>query len=97
MNFRLSDSEERLRAEVCAFLSEELGTSHASDPRPMPPGYMPARGFELKLGEGGGRRGTETTLPARAGPRRDHVLPRLHGARVRIRPGVAPDAGRRRR
>ena len=53
MNFRLSDSEERLRAEVCAFLAAELGTSHTSDPKPMPPGYMPARGFELKLGERG--------------------------------------------
>ena len=49
MNFRLSDSEERLRAEVCEFLAAELGTSHRSDPRPMPPGYMPARDFEQKL------------------------------------------------
>ena len=53
MNFRLSEPEERLRAEVCEFLAAELGTSHASDPQPMPPGYMPARGFELKLGERG--------------------------------------------
>ena len=53
MNFRLSEPEERLRAEVCEFLAAELGTTHASDPRPMPPGYMPARGFELKLGERG--------------------------------------------
>ena len=53
MNFRLSDSEERLRAEVCEFLAAELGTSHSSDPQPMPPGYMPAREFELKLGAKG--------------------------------------------
>jgi alkylation response protein AidB-like acyl-CoA dehydrogenase len=53
MNFRLSESEERLRAEVCQFLTEELGTTHTSEPRPMPPGYMPARDFERKLGERG--------------------------------------------
>src|SRR3989304_4803136 len=53
MNFRLSDSEERLRTEVCEFLAAELGTTHASDPQPMPPGYMPARDFELKLGAKG--------------------------------------------
>src|SRR3990170_5691301 len=53
MNFRLSASEERLRAEVCEFLTAELGTTHASDPQPMPPGYMPARDFELKLGAKG--------------------------------------------
>jgi len=53
VNFRLSDSEERLRAEVCAFLAAELGTTHASDPEPMRPGYMPARDFELKLGAKG--------------------------------------------
>src|SRR3970282_2186753 len=53
MNFRLSDSEERLRAEGCEFLAAELGTSHSSDPQPMPPGYMPARDFELKLGAKG--------------------------------------------
>ncbi len=53
MNFRLSDSEERLRAEVCEFLTAELRTTHASDPQPMPPGYMPARDFELKLGAKG--------------------------------------------
>jgi alkylation response protein AidB-like acyl-CoA dehydrogenase len=53
MNFRLSESEERLRAEVCRFLTEELGTTHTSEPRPMPPGYMPAREFERKLGERG--------------------------------------------
>jgi alkylation response protein AidB-like acyl-CoA dehydrogenase len=53
MNFRLSEPEERLRAEVCRFLTEELGTTHTSEPRPMPPGYMPARDFERKLGERG--------------------------------------------
>jgi len=53
MNFRLSESEERLRAEVCRFLTEELGTTHTSEPRPMPPGYMPAHDFERKLGERG--------------------------------------------
>lgn len=53
MNFRFSESEERLRAEVCEFLTEELKTTHTSDPRPMPPGYMPARDFELKLGARG--------------------------------------------
>lgn len=53
MNFRLSEPQERLRAEVCGFLSQELGTNHTSEPRPMPPGYLPARDFELKLGERG--------------------------------------------
>lgn len=53
MDFRLSPEEERLRAEVCSFLSEDLGTSHDSDPAPMEPGYMPARDFELKLGKRG--------------------------------------------
>ena len=53
MNFRLSEPQERLRAEVCRFLAEELGTTHTSEPRPMPPGYMPARDFELKLGKRG--------------------------------------------
>ncbi len=53
MDFRLSESQERLRQEVCDFLSQELGTTHASDPAPMPPGYMPARDFERKLGERG--------------------------------------------
>ena len=53
MNFRLSESEERLRAEVCRFLTEELGTTHTSEPRPMPSGYLPARDFERKLGERG--------------------------------------------
>ncbi|TET96381.1 MAG: acyl-CoA dehydrogenase [Dehalococcoidia bacterium] len=53
MNFRLTESQERLRAEACRFLTEELGTTHTSEPRPMPPGYMPARDFERKLGERG--------------------------------------------
>jgi 3-oxocholest-4-en-26-oyl-CoA dehydrogenase alpha subunit len=53
MDFRLRPHEERLRAEVCEFLSAELGTRHDSDPAPMPPGYMPAREFELKLGSKG--------------------------------------------
>ncbi len=53
MNFRLSEPQERLRSEVCEFLSQELGTNHTSEPRPMPPGYLPARDFELKLGERG--------------------------------------------
>ncbi len=53
MNFCLTESQERLRAEVCRFLTEELGTTHTSEPRPMPPGYMPARDFERKLGERG--------------------------------------------
>ena len=53
MNFRLSETQGRLRTEVCDFLSQELGTSHTSEPRPMPPGYLPARDFELKLGERG--------------------------------------------
>jgi alkylation response protein AidB-like acyl-CoA dehydrogenase len=53
MDFRLSPHEEELRAEVCAWLTAELGTTHDSDPEPMPPGYMPAREFELKMGETG--------------------------------------------
>ena len=53
MDFRLQPHEELLREEVCDFLSAELGTSHKSDPAPMPPGYMPARDFELKLGAKG--------------------------------------------
>ena len=53
MDFRPSADEERLRTEVCEFLREELGTTHESDPAPMPPGYMPAREFELKLGARG--------------------------------------------
>ena len=53
MDFRLPPHEERLRQEVCDFLSAELGTTHNSDPAPMPPGYMPDRGFELKMGATG--------------------------------------------
>ncbi|MCH8815219.1 MAG: acyl-CoA dehydrogenase family protein [Chloroflexi bacterium] len=53
MDFRPSAEEEGLRADVCEFLREELGTTHESDPAPMPPGYMPAREFELKLGARG--------------------------------------------
>ena len=53
MDFRLSATEEELRGEVCEFLTRELGTTHNSDPAPMPPGYMPARDFELKLGAKG--------------------------------------------
>jgi alkylation response protein AidB-like acyl-CoA dehydrogenase len=53
MYFRLSESEESLRAEVCRFLAEELGTTHTSEPRPMPSGYLPARDFERKLGKRG--------------------------------------------
>ena len=53
MDFRLSDKQEALRAEVCAWLTRDLGTSHESDPTPMVPGYMPDRAFELKLGAKG--------------------------------------------
>src|SRR3989304_5748031 len=53
MDFPLHEHEERLRREVCDFLSAELGTDHESDPAPMPPGYMPAHDFELKLGAKG--------------------------------------------
>ncbi len=53
MNFRLSPHEEALRSEVCAWLTKELGTTHDSDPVPMPPGYMPDRAFELKMGATG--------------------------------------------
>jgi alkylation response protein AidB-like acyl-CoA dehydrogenase len=53
MNFRLEPHEERLRTEVCEFLTADLHTAHDSDPAPMPPGYMPAREFELKLGAKG--------------------------------------------
>jgi alkylation response protein AidB-like acyl-CoA dehydrogenase len=53
MDFRLPPHEEALRAEVCAWLSAELGTTHESEPEPMPPGYMPDRAFELKLGAQG--------------------------------------------
>ncbi len=53
MNFRRNPEEEELRREVCAFLTQELGTTHDSDPEPMAPGYMPAREFELKMGAKG--------------------------------------------
>src|SRR3972149_5615661 len=53
MNFRLSDSEERVRAEGVESRPAGLGPTHSSDPQPMPPGYMPARNFELKLGAKG--------------------------------------------
>ncbi|MEK7247461.1 MAG: acyl-CoA dehydrogenase family protein, partial [Chloroflexota bacterium] len=53
MDFRLAPHEEALRREVCDWLTKELGTSHASDPVPMPPGYMPDRQFELKMGQTG--------------------------------------------
>lgn len=53
MHFRRNTDEEKLRAEVCAYLTAELGTVHDSSPAPMPPGYMPARDFELKLGAKG--------------------------------------------
>jgi alkylation response protein AidB-like acyl-CoA dehydrogenase len=53
MDFRLSPTEEALRSEVCAWLTKELGTTHESDPVPTPPGYMPDRAFELKMGETG--------------------------------------------
>ncbi len=50
MDFRLSLHEEALRREAHEWLTAELGTDHDSDPQPMPPGYMPARDFERKLG-----------------------------------------------
>jgi alkylation response protein AidB-like acyl-CoA dehydrogenase len=53
MDFRPTEAEERLRQDACAFLTRELGTTHSSDPEPMPPGYMPAREFEMKLGAKG--------------------------------------------
>jgi len=53
MDFRLTDTQAALRAEVCGWLRNELGTSHDSDPTPMLPGYMPDREFELKLGAKG--------------------------------------------
>jgi len=53
MNFRLTPTEEALRADVCAWLTKELGTTHDEDPAPMPPGYMPDRAFELKMGDTG--------------------------------------------
>jgi alkylation response protein AidB-like acyl-CoA dehydrogenase len=53
MDFRLKAHEEKLRQEACSYLTRELGTTHNSDPAPMPPGYMPAREFERKLGAKG--------------------------------------------
>jgi len=53
MDFRLQPHEESLRTEVCEFLTAELHAGHEADPAPMPPGYMPARDFELKLGARG--------------------------------------------
>ena len=53
MEFRLAPHEEALRQEAHEWLTAELGTDHDSDPRPMPPGYMPARDFERKLGAKG--------------------------------------------
>ena len=53
MDFRLSAEEEALQHEVHDWLTRELGTTHDSDPEPMPPGYMPDREFELKMGETG--------------------------------------------
>ena len=53
MDFRLAPHQEALRTEVCDWLTKELGTTHDSDPAPMPPGYMPDREFELKMGETG--------------------------------------------
>lgn len=53
MDFRLNESEAHLKREACDFLTRELGTTHSSDPAPMPPGYMPAREFERKLGARG--------------------------------------------
>jgi 3-oxocholest-4-en-26-oyl-CoA dehydrogenase alpha subunit len=53
MDFRLAPHEEALRKDVCDWLTKELGTTHDDDPVPMPPGYMPDRKFELKMGETG--------------------------------------------
>jgi 3-oxocholest-4-en-26-oyl-CoA dehydrogenase alpha subunit len=53
MDFRPPPHEASLRQEVCDFLFAELGTTHESDPEPMPPGYMPDRRFELKMGATG--------------------------------------------
>src|SRR2546425_9530281 len=54
MDFRLKPHEEALRREVCEYLSSELAMGgHSEDPTPTPPGYMPAREFELKLGAKG--------------------------------------------
>ncbi|TMB94988.1 MAG: acyl-CoA dehydrogenase [Chloroflexi bacterium] len=53
VNFHFTAAEEDLRREACDWLTRELGTTHDSNPAPMPPGYMPARDFELKLGAKG--------------------------------------------
>jgi alkylation response protein AidB-like acyl-CoA dehydrogenase len=53
MDFRLSPREAALQQEAHDWLKAELGTDHDSDPRPMPPGYMPARDFERRLGAKG--------------------------------------------
>jgi alkylation response protein AidB-like acyl-CoA dehydrogenase len=53
VDFRLTPEQERLRQEVCDVLTRELGASHNTDPQPVPPGYLPARDFERKLGERG--------------------------------------------
>jgi hypothetical protein len=53
MDFRLSSEEQALESEVHDWLTSELGATHESDPEPMPPGYMPDRRFELKMGATG--------------------------------------------
>jgi alkylation response protein AidB-like acyl-CoA dehydrogenase len=53
MDFRLSSEERTLQSAVHDWLTRELGTTHESDPEPMPPGYMPDRSFELKMGATG--------------------------------------------
>jgi alkylation response protein AidB-like acyl-CoA dehydrogenase len=53
MDFSISPEDEALRKEVHDWLKEELGTDHDSPPEPMPPGYMPDREFERKLGAKG--------------------------------------------
>src|SRR5437867_11287593 len=53
VNFHFTAAEEDLRREACDWLTRELGTTHDSNPAPMPPGYLPARDLELKLGAKG--------------------------------------------
>jgi alkylation response protein AidB-like acyl-CoA dehydrogenase len=53
MDFRLAPHEQALTRDVCAWLTMELGTTHETDPVPMPPGYMPDRAFESKMGATG--------------------------------------------
>ncbi len=53
VDFRLTPDQQRLKDEACTFLRAELGTDHDAEPSPMPPGYMPDRQFELKLGAHG--------------------------------------------